>query len=95
MLGQCIKRVPDQVFIIDVGWSRAKTCEPRRALPVVGEQPMDISANHLAIGGDRTLGLARWQYDKVHAGMVYDLELDTSTATPDELAERIKLTFGL
>jgi chloramphenicol 3-O phosphotransferase len=45
--------------------------------------------------GDRTLGLARWQYDKVHAGMVYDLELDTSVASPDDCALRIKVAFGL
>jgi chloramphenicol 3-O phosphotransferase len=45
--------------------------------------------------GDRTLGLARWQYDKVHAGMAYDLELDTSDATPEALAGQIKAAFGV
>ena len=45
--------------------------------------------------GDRTLGLARWQYDKVHGGMSYDLELDTSVATPEALAGLIKEAFGV
>ena len=45
--------------------------------------------------GDRDLGLARWQYDKVHGGMTYDLELDTSTGAPDVLADQIKQHFGL
>jgi chloramphenicol 3-O phosphotransferase len=45
--------------------------------------------------GDREIGLARWQFDIVHRGRVYDLEVDTSSATPDEIAERIRDTFGL
>ncbi|HXQ13408.1 MAG TPA: AAA family ATPase [Caulobacteraceae bacterium] len=57
--------------------------------------PLEVIEQRERQRGDRTLGLARWQYDRVHAGMVYDLQLDTSTATPDELAEQIKLAFGL
>jgi chloramphenicol 3-O phosphotransferase len=57
--------------------------------------PLEVIEQRERQRGDRTVGLARWQYDKVHAGMVYDLELDTSVTTPDELAERIKLAFGL
>ena len=45
--------------------------------------------------GDRMIGLARWQYDRVHSGKKYDLELDTSSATPMECAEMIKLKFQL
>ncbi len=45
--------------------------------------------------GDRMIGLARWQYDRVHTGITYDLELDTSRATPMECAELIKLKFRL
>ncbi|WP_119269363.1 chloramphenicol phosphotransferase CPT family protein [Taklimakanibacter deserti] len=44
---------------------------------------------------DRLIGLARWQYDRVHAGKTYDLEIDTSTATPEACALRIKEAFGL
>lgn len=45
--------------------------------------------------GDRMIGLARWQFDRVHDGKTYDLEIDTSTATPAECARRIKDAFGL
>jgi chloramphenicol 3-O phosphotransferase len=57
--------------------------------------PLEVIEQRERERGDRTLGLARWQYDKVHAGMDYDLELDASAASPDELAEQIKLAFGL
>jgi chloramphenicol 3-O phosphotransferase len=45
--------------------------------------------------GDRMPGLARWQYDRVHAGMRYDIEVDTSTATPEQCAMVIKEAFAL
>lgn len=45
--------------------------------------------------GDRLIGLARAQHDRVHAGMAYDLDIDTSTAMPLQCAERIKVRFGL
>jgi chloramphenicol 3-O phosphotransferase len=32
--------------------------------------------------GDRSIGLARWQYDIVHRGMNCDIEIDTSADTP-------------
>ncbi|WP_121751235.1 AAA family ATPase [Streptomyces sp. E2N166] len=40
--------------------------------------------------GDRPPGLAEHQYDLVHRHGDYDLECDTSTASPRECAERIK-----
>jgi chloramphenicol 3-O phosphotransferase len=45
--------------------------------------------------GDRLIGLARWQFDRVHNGMVYDLEIDTDHASPAECALAIKQTFNL
>ena len=56
MRRQRIKRPLDQIFIANISWSPVETRKPLRALPVVGEQAMDISADHPAIGGDRTLG---------------------------------------
>lgn len=44
---------------------------------------------------DRLLGLARWQIDRVHTDMIYDLELDTDTSGPEECAARIKRAFGI
>jgi chloramphenicol 3-O phosphotransferase len=45
--------------------------------------------------GDRLIGLARWQFDRVHKDMTYDLEIDTSSASPMECAGLIKQTFRL
>jgi chloramphenicol 3-O phosphotransferase len=36
--------------------------------------------------GDRKRGLARHQYQRVHTSSIYDIELDTSTLTPDACA---------
>jgi chloramphenicol 3-O phosphotransferase len=45
--------------------------------------------------GDRLIGLSRWQYDRVHRGMDYDLEVDTGTASAMACAELIKRRFRL
>ncbi len=45
--------------------------------------------------GDRAIGLARWQYDRVHRGVVYDLEIDTTMTSPMESARIIRDAFGL
>jgi chloramphenicol 3-O phosphotransferase len=57
--------------------------------------PLDVLEARERERGDRLIGLARWQYDQVHQGRRYDLELDSSKATPLECAERIKQAFGL
>lgn len=57
--------------------------------------PLDVLEARERERGDRLIGLARWQYDRVHRGRRYDLELDSSTATPLECAECIKQRFGL
>lgn len=40
--------------------------------------------------GDRTPGLAARQFEQVHAHGLYDIECDTSTNTPGEIARQIK-----
>jgi chloramphenicol 3-O phosphotransferase len=45
--------------------------------------------------GDRLIGLARWQYDRVHSGMTYDLRIDTTAVSPLESAHQIKTVFRL
>jgi chloramphenicol 3-O phosphotransferase len=45
--------------------------------------------------GDRAIGLARWQFSRVHAGAHYDLEVDSSLAEPAACAQRIVDHFGL
>ena len=57
--------------------------------------PLEILETRERTRGDRMIGLARWQYGRVHKGMKYDLEIDTTSATPQECAERIKVAFDL
>lgn len=57
--------------------------------------PLDVLEQRERARGDREIGLARWQFDRVHAGMAYDLELDTARATPADCARAIKARFGL
>ena len=57
--------------------------------------PLDVLEAREIARGDRAIGLARWQFDKVHRGMTYDFEIDTSTLTPDACAAAIMQRFGL
>jgi chloramphenicol 3-O phosphotransferase len=89
------------LVVDEIIWNPADLADYRKRLAahafrVVGLfAPLEVVERRERTRGDRVLGLARWQYDKVHAGMAYDLELDTSVATPEALAGRIKETFGL
>ena len=45
--------------------------------------------------GDRLIGLARWQYDRVHRGRQYDLTVDTGKDSTADCAQQIKAHFHL
>jgi chloramphenicol 3-O phosphotransferase len=57
--------------------------------------PLDVLEARERARGDREIGLARWQYDRVHRDIVYDLELDASRLTPAECAQAISAAFEL
>jgi chloramphenicol 3-O phosphotransferase len=57
--------------------------------------PLDVLEARERACGDRLNGLARWQYDRVHRGISYDLEVDTSVGSQLECAKLIKETFRL
>jgi chloramphenicol 3-O phosphotransferase len=57
--------------------------------------PLDVLEAREAQRADRLPGLARWQYDRVHKGIRYDLEVDASVLTPLECARRIQQQFRL
>jgi chloramphenicol 3-O phosphotransferase len=89
------------LVVDEVIWDPADLADYRRRLAAhafhaVGLfAPLDVVERREKARGDRTLGLARWQHDKVHAGMAYDLELDTSVASPEALAGLIKAAFAV
>jgi chloramphenicol 3-O phosphotransferase len=57
--------------------------------------PLDVLEARERQRGDRRIGLARWQYERVHKDTIYDLEIDASRATPLQCATVIKETFQL
>jgi chloramphenicol 3-O phosphotransferase len=57
--------------------------------------PLDVLETRERQRGDRALGLAHWQFDRVHQGVTYDLELDTSKTPPTDIARTICEAFDL
>jgi chloramphenicol 3-O phosphotransferase len=57
--------------------------------------PLDVLEARERERGDRLIGLARWQYDRVHRGKKYDLEVDSGGLGPLECATLIKQKFQL
>jgi chloramphenicol 3-O phosphotransferase len=57
--------------------------------------PLEILEAREHARADRMVGLARWQFSRVHAGLTYDLEIDTSQVSPQEAARIIKDKFAL
>lgn len=51
--------------------------------------PLDVLEARERARGDRMIGLARWQIDRVHEGMTYDLTVDSAAATPEGIARQI------
>jgi chloramphenicol 3-O phosphotransferase len=66
-----------------------------RLLKVGVFAPLAVLEDRELKRGDRALGLARWQYSRVHAGAHYDLEVDTSLDDPAACARRIAAHFQL
>jgi len=57
--------------------------------------PIDVVEERERRRGDRDIGLARWQHDRVHRNIAYDLELDTYVHSAVECAQAICNAFGL
>jgi chloramphenicol 3-O phosphotransferase len=51
--------------------------------------PLEILEKRERDRGDRVIGLARWQYERLHHGIEYDFEIDTSASDPDTIARSI------
>jgi chloramphenicol 3-O phosphotransferase len=57
--------------------------------------PLDIMEKREKLRGDRLIGLARWQFEQVHKGIAYDLEIDNSKLTAEECAQQIAVKFNI
>ncbi len=91
----CNMVVDDVIFEAAVVDEYRALLAPYRLHCVGVHAPLDVLEAREAARGDRAIGLARGQFGVVHRGVTYDLEIDTSTATPEECARRIVAAFGL
>jgi chloramphenicol 3-O phosphotransferase len=57
--------------------------------------PLEVIESRERARGDREIGLARWQYERVHLNRRYDLEFDTSAESAEACAARIVQAFDL
>ena len=65
-----------------------------RVLSVGVYCPLEILRERERTRGDRETGLAEWQHPRVHRHGSYDLQVDTSQASPEECAHRILAVFN-
>jgi chloramphenicol 3-O phosphotransferase len=56
--------------------------------------PLPIVEQREQARGNRTLGLASFQFHRVHQDSLYDVEVDTSQHTPDACAAQILAAFA-
>lgn len=66
-----------------------------RFLKIGVHAPLEVLEAREAARGDRRLGLARWQFPRVHAGKTYDQEIETAERSPEDCARLICAAFGL
>lgn len=66
-----------------------------RFLKVGVHAPLDVLEERERARGDRAIGLSRHQFPRVHKGVSYDLEVDTSIATAEECAVTIVERYDL
>jgi chloramphenicol 3-O phosphotransferase len=57
--------------------------------------PLDVLEHRERDRGDRVVGLARWQYPRVHNGISYDFEIDTAKRLPDQIAREIAFALAI
>jgi chloramphenicol 3-O phosphotransferase len=96
MAGQGINLVVDDVMFGQGEAREYRALLSRFDLRFVGLfAPLEVVEARERARGDRDLGLARWQHDRVHREVTYDLEIDTMASTPAENARRICDAFGL
>jgi chloramphenicol 3-O phosphotransferase len=91
----------NDLLVDDVTFDPAEVAEYRALLAHVNLRfvglfaPLDVLEARERERGDRVVGLARGQVDRVHRGIAYDLEIDTVMHGPRMRAGIICKAFGL
>lgn len=90
----------NNIIVDDVFWN-GEDQEYRRLLGAYDLRLVGLHASLEVIEererkrGDRAIGLARWQFSRVHQGVTYDLNVDMSDTTPLDAAVIIRDAFKL
>jgi chloramphenicol 3-O phosphotransferase len=71
-------------------WECVSLLHPLPSLFVKVYCPLPILKQREHKRGDRAIGLAEFQYNKVHAHNIYDMEVDTAFHTVEENVHKIK-----
>lgn len=79
--------IVDEVLLGDEKREYARLFAPFQLITVGVHCTLQVLEERERQRNDRLVGLARWQYDKVHAGMTYSVTVDTSKASPEECAQ--------
>ena len=88
--------VIDHVFV-ESAWHQEchEQLQGHRVLSVGVHCPLEILRVREKQRGDRAVGLSERQFPQVHVHGPYDLEVDTSMASPEECAKRILTAFNV
>jgi chloramphenicol 3-O phosphotransferase len=82
--------VVDQVFEQHAWFESCQKALQHKKTYFIGIHcPLTILKERELARGDRSIGIAKGQFDSVHLQKPYALELDSSVATPDECASAI------
>ncbi len=87
--------VVDEVMLGDEPADYARRLTSHQLFTVGLFAPLAVLEARERARGDRQIGLARGQFDRVHAGRRYDLEIDCTVDSPRASAERIAAACGL
>ncbi len=91
----------NDLIVDDVMLGRGEAAEYRSLLSAFSLRfvglfaPLPLLEERERARGDRRTGLARWQYDRVHVGVTYDLTIDTAALAPLDCARQISAAFDL
>lgn len=75
--------------VLDLLRQRVSILSPFDVLFVKVFCPLDELERREVARGDRTIGLAKSQFDQVHRFALYDVEVDTSEETPEDASARV------
>jgi chloramphenicol 3-O phosphotransferase len=77
-------------------WEGYRKClGQHRLLTIKVHAPLGVLEERERTRGDRMAGLARDQWQRIHEGIAYDLDVDTGKLTPEAAARTITGAFGL